>query len=63
MFNTRWGGELWLLAATFLKGQEMEELRRKSPLRDERSGLDEIQRTFGLVMATTTVGAATASTV
>jgi hypothetical protein len=42
MFNTRRGGELWLLATTFLKGQEMEELRSKSPLRDERSGLCEI---------------------
>jgi hypothetical protein len=32
MFNTREGGELRLLAATFLKGQEMEELKRKRPL-------------------------------
>jgi hypothetical protein len=30
MFNTREGGELCLLAATFLKGQEMEELREEN---------------------------------
>jgi hypothetical protein len=42
MFNTRRGGELWMLAATFLKVQEIEELERKSPLRDVWSGLGEI---------------------
>jgi hypothetical protein len=38
MFNTREEGELWLLTAAFLKGQEMEGLARKSPLQDEWSG-------------------------
>src|ERR1700720_1363153 len=50
ILNTRKVGQLWLSAATFLKGQEMEWLRRKSPLRVEWSGLGEIQRTIELVM-------------
>src|SRR5579859_8198249 len=56
IFNTRSVGELWLLAATFLKGQEVGWLRWKSPLRDKWSGLSEIQRIFELVMAATAVG-------
>src|SRR5579859_6245686 len=56
IFNTRSVGELWLLAATLLKGQEVEWLRWKSPLRDKWSGLSEIQRIFELVMAATAVG-------
>src|SRR5579859_6373025 len=56
IFNTRSVGELWLLAATFLKGQEVGWLRWKSPLRDKWSGLCEIQRIFELVMAATAVG-------
>src|SRR5579859_7161645 len=55
IFNTRSVGELWLLAATFLKGQEVGWLRWKSPLRDKWSGLSEIQRIFELVMAATAV--------
>jgi hypothetical protein len=42
MFNTGRAGELWLLASAFLKGQEMEEIRRKSPLQEKESGLCEI---------------------
>jgi hypothetical protein len=42
MFNTWRGGELWQLPLTFLKGQEMEGLRKKNPLRAEWSGLGEI---------------------
>jgi hypothetical protein len=42
IFNTMGGGELWLFAERFLKGQEIEGLRRKSPLRVKGSRLREI---------------------
>src|SRR5258708_1231459 len=38
IFNTGRSGELWHVVARFLKRQEIEELRRKSPLREEWSG-------------------------
>jgi hypothetical protein len=42
MFNTMGGGELWLFAERFPKGQEIEGIRRKNPLRVQGSGLREV---------------------
>jgi hypothetical protein len=42
MFNTVGNGELWQFGERFLKGQEIEQLRRKSPLQVKGSGLSEI---------------------
>jgi len=58
MFNTGRGWELWLFTVRFLKRQEIEELRRKSPLRVNGSGLGDVWRMLGLVTTTATMGAA-----